>query len=120
MTRNGSLAPPQSIRRRHHTVLSLPPPLRGPRRAKLALKVGVRGCLRGYRPLIRLRFAKAPSPARGEGKRLRINSSWPQPPSFRGDAKHRTRNLEIPGLVLTHHPGTTAAPSIRLRHPRRG
>jgi hypothetical protein len=21
-------------------------------------------------------------------------------PSFRGDAKHRTRNLEIPGLVL--------------------
>ena len=30
-------------------------------------------------------------------------------PSFRGDAKHRTRNLEIPGLVLTHHPGMTAA-----------
>ena len=29
-------------------------------------------------------------------------------PSFRGDAKHRTRNLEIPGLVLTHHPGMTA------------
>jgi hypothetical protein len=28
-------------------------------------------------------------------------------PSFRGDAKHRTRNLEIPGLVLTHHPGMT-------------
>ena len=25
--------------------------------------------------------------------------------SFRGDAEHRTRNLEIPGLVLTHHPG---------------
>ena len=24
----------------------------------------------------------------------------PGPPSFRGDAKHRTRNLEIPGLVL--------------------
>jgi hypothetical protein len=23
-----------------------------------------------------------------------------QTPSFRGDAKHRTRNLEIPGLVL--------------------
>src|SRR5260370_22115713 len=30
-----------------------------------------------------------------------------EPPSFRGDAKHRTRNLEIPGLVLTHHPGMT-------------
>jgi hypothetical protein len=29
-------------------------------------------------------------------------------PSFRGDAKHRTRNLEIPGLVLAHHPGMTA------------
>jgi hypothetical protein len=28
-------------------------------------------------------------------------------PSFRGDAKHRTRNLEIPGLVLAHHPGMT-------------
>src|ERR1700740_3255508 len=28
--------------------------------------------------------------------------------SFRGDAKHRTRNLEIPGLVLPHHPGMTA------------
>ncbi len=28
--------------------------------------------------------------------------------SFRGDATHRTRNLEIPGLVLTHHPGMTA------------
>jgi hypothetical protein len=31
--------------------------------------------------------------------------------SFRGDAEHRTRNLEIPGLVLivTHHPGMTAS-----------
>ena len=27
--------------------------------------------------------------------------------SFRGDAKHQTRNLEILGLVLTHHPGMT-------------
>jgi hypothetical protein len=23
--------------------------------------------------------------------------------------QHRTRNLEIPGLVLTHHPGMTLA-----------
>jgi hypothetical protein len=30
-----------------------------------------------------------------------------QTPSFRGDAKHRTRNLEIPGLVLAQHPGMT-------------
>ena len=30
-----------------------------------------------------------------------------QTSSFRGDAKHRTRNLEIPGLVLMHHPGMT-------------
>ena len=36
------------------------------------------------------------------------------PLSFRGDAKHRatmcnctSENLEIPGLVLTHHPGMT-------------
>jgi hypothetical protein len=29
--------------------------------------------------------------------------------SFRGDAKHRTRNLEIPDLVLTHHPGMTGS-----------
>jgi hypothetical protein len=28
-------------------------------------------------------------------------------PSFRGDAKHRARNPEIPGLVLAHHPGMT-------------
>src|ERR1700680_4914239 len=32
--------------------------------------------------------------------------------SFRGDAKHRTRNLEIPGLVLTHHPGMTCLMSV--------
>src|ERR1700722_16499507 len=31
------------------------------------------------------------------------------PLSFRGDATHRTRNLEIPDLVLTHHPGMTAS-----------
>jgi hypothetical protein len=34
-------------------------------------------------------------------------------PSFRGDAEHRTRNLEIPGLVLTHHPGMTESPTFR-------
>ena len=28
-------------------------------------------------------------------------------PSFRGASKMRTRNLEIPGLVLAHHPGMT-------------
>src|SRR5260370_35182427 len=39
--------------------------------------------------------------------------------SFRGDAAHRTWNVEIPGLVLAHHPGMTVrfrgAPS-RRRH----
>src|SRR5882762_4304805 len=42
-------------------------------------------------------------------------------PSFRGDAKHRTRNLEIPGLVLTHHPGMTlrdALLAMTARCPR--
>src|SRR5207302_499699 len=37
---------------------------------------------------------------------LRI-SHFPALSSFQGDAKHRTRNLEIPGLVLTHQPGMT-------------
>src|ERR1700682_116068 len=36
-------------------------------------------------------------------------------PSCRGDAKHRTRNLEIPGLVLTHHPGMTVLELTRWR-----
>jgi hypothetical protein len=35
--------------------------------------------------------------------------------SFRGDAKHRTRNLEIPGLVLAHHPGMTSIRGRGLR-----
>src|SRR5450755_1321751 len=38
-------------------------------------------------------------------------------PSFRGDAKHRTRNLEIPGLVLTHHPGMTASACRPVFYP---
>jgi hypothetical protein len=35
------------------------------------------------------------------------NSGCQLIPSFRGDAEHRTRNLEIPGLRLTAHPGMT-------------
>src|SRR5665811_757410 len=31
--------------------------------------------------------------------------------------KHRTRNLEIPGMVLTHHPGMTESASS-LGHPQ--
>jgi len=42
----------------------------------------------------------------------------PPRPSFRGDAKHRTRNLEIPGLVLRTIPEwrsiSWAAFSVRL------
>src|SRR5260370_6961246 len=38
--------------------------------------------------------------------------------SFRGDAKHRTRNLEIPGLVLTRHPGMTEYGLLRRFAPR--
>jgi hypothetical protein len=30
----------------------------------------------------------------------RAKAEATQTPSFRGDAQHRTRNLEIPGLVL--------------------
>ena len=48
-------------------------------------------------------------PARGRWGRM-----WPprrarQRSSFRGDAQHRTRNLEIPGLALARHPGMTGA-----------
>jgi hypothetical protein len=55
---------------------------------------------------------------RGHGKvvktRTRERAAVVLPPfgeflgtSFRGYAKHRTRKFEIPGLVLTHHPGMT-------------
>ncbi len=33
--------------------------------------------------------------------------AWIYSLSFRGDAKHRARNLEIPGLVPSDHPGMT-------------
>src|SRR5688500_20343937 len=52
--------------------------------------------------------------------RLRQIRRYLSPPSFRGDAKHRTmvldcapENLEIPGLVLAHHPGMTEKVSRR-------
>ena len=38
--------------------------------------------------------------------------------SFRGGAKRRTRNLEIPGLVLAHHPGMTIPDSYSSPAPR--
>src|SRR5580693_1605348 len=38
------------------------------------------------------------------------------PSSFRGDAKHRTRNLEIPGLVRSLSSGGAKAPT-RWDHP---
>src|SRR5947199_7158544 len=44
-------------------------------------------------------------------------------PSFRGDAKHRSRNLEIPRCAIAHlrsglsdHPGMTCGESAALRH----
>jgi hypothetical protein len=36
----------------------------------------------------------------GKGLREMIVQPFVFAPSFRGDAKHRTRKLEIPGLVL--------------------
>src|SRR6185312_16360387 len=41
-----------------------------------------------------------------------------QSSSFRGDAKHRTRNLEIPGLPLARHPGMTVIDEATLRTQR--
>src|ERR1700704_2433282 len=44
---------------------------------------------------------------RSDSKEPRRKSRGNPPASFRGGAKHRTRNLEIPGLVQTHLPGMT-------------
>ncbi len=44
-----------------------------------------------------------PSPSRSG----RSRPEGAQNPSFRGDAKHRTRNLEIPGSSLPRRPGMT-------------
>src|SRR6202012_868728 len=46
----------------------------------------------------------------------RVGKGAIQRSSFRGDAKHRTRNLEIPGLALARHPGMT----IRSQLPEQG
>src|SRR4249920_3858156 len=34
--------------------------------------------------------------------------------SFRGNAKHRTRKLQVTGLALARHPGTTPYSSIQV------
>src|SRR3982074_3205676 len=62
----------------------------------------------------------------GSAKQSVARPRWPPrknlQPSFRGDAKHRTRNLEIPRCAIAHlrsgpsdHPGMTRE---RLRHAR--
>src|SRR5712671_8096181 len=61
---------------------------------------------RSSRPIAGLRSRICRVPPRHSTRRWR-NSRPKSETSFRGDAKHRTRNLEIPGLVLTHHPGMT-------------
>ena len=50
-----------------------------------------------------MRVAQQSAPSRGSRRFRHASFS----PSFRGASKTRTRNLEIPGLVLTHHPGMT-------------
>src|SRR5258707_15089523 len=54
-----------------------------------------------------------------------IASEATQTPSFRGDVKHRTRNLEIPRCAIAHlrsgpsdHPGMTKAGLLRRFAPR--
>ena len=46
-------------------------------------------------------------------ERREMASRLAETPSYRGDAKHRTRKLEMPGLVLAHHPGMTASGLLR-------
>ncbi len=50
--------------------------------------------------------------------RIRLREAI-QSPSFRGDAKHRTRNLEIPGLRLAAHPGMTESELARHCAPHK-
>src|SRR3982074_1866673 len=54
----------------------------------------------------------------GARRRPMTGSAKQSSSSFRGDAKHRTRNLEIPGLVLTHHPGMTESDCFVASAPR--
>jgi hypothetical protein len=72
------------------------------------------------------RFINASGALRGEGVNVRLEFNVT--PSFRGDAKHRTRNLEIPRCAIAHlrsgsadHPGMTASGfliGLALRAPR--
>ena len=41
-------------------------------------------------------------------------------PSFRDGSKDQTRNLEIPGLVLAHHPGMTVVVVSKKSNPHPG
>src|SRR4029077_14708870 len=63
----------------------------------------------------RLRYRCAENLARMSGEIADAR----QKSSFRGDAKHRTRNLEIPGLRFAH-PGMTPSELLRCaRHDGR-
>ncbi len=62
----------------------------------------------------RRRARRARSPHEAAGGRKVTATDFHSLRSFRGDAEHRTtmcnctsENIEIPGLVLTHHPGMT-------------
>src|SRR5437016_13278569 len=51
----------------------------------------------------RFRHCEEPTGPAFGGPDDKLRDEAIQTSSFRGDAKHRTRNLEIPGLVLMHH-----------------
>src|SRR6185295_3453214 len=79
--------------------------------------IGAIGNLR----MVTLAWAADDAEERGRGRHYCVSdlsSGWITALSFRGDAQHRTRNLEMPDLVLTHHPGMTEV-LPRLRKPRR-
>ena len=75
---------------------------------------GATGTRRSPRPLWAEELNNASGALRREGVNARLELK--QTPSFRGDAKHRTRNLEIPRCVIAHlrsgpadHPGMTVS-----------
>jgi flavin reductase (DIM6/NTAB) family NADH-FMN oxidoreductase RutF/AcrR family transcriptional regulator len=80
----------------------------------LAAMCATTAMMRFFHPQMIAQCANKPGPSLDEmidfviaGLAPRTRCQGSTKPSFRGDAKHRTRNLEIPGLVLTHHPGMT-------------
>src|SRR6267142_6358317 len=80
---------------------------------------GATGIRRSPRPVRGERFINGSGASRGEVVKA-CQKIENRTPSFRGDAKHRTRNLEIPRCAIAHlrsgpadHPGMTESGLLR-------